>query len=136
MQEKQIEDLLQDKFNNYLNGYSHIVSVPYFKTFKETLKSMALANVPIVRKIAQYMPGDVSVKKKSEKITYHLDNKNSFDFLNQANLIKCSRKLKENDIINFDDSDIVKPNANKMQFLKRLRDGSTGKQKKVIIQLM
>ena len=125
MQEKQIEDLVQDKFNNYLNGYSHIVPVPYFKTFKETLKSIAVANVPIVRKIAQYMPGDVSVKKKSERITYHLDNKKSFDILNQANLIKCSRKLKENDIINFDNSDIVKPKANKMEFLNKVRDGST-----------
>jgi len=52
-------------------------------------------------------------------------NKKIFDILNQTNLINCSRKLKENDIINFDNSDIVKSKANKMEFLNKVRDGST-----------
>ena len=77
--------------------------------------------------MAQFLLGEVSIKKKSERIAYHLDNTAGFNQLNQTNLIKACRQLKEDDVIDFDNSEIIKPEEKKMEHLAKLRDGSTGK---------
>ncbi len=126
MQINETADKIQDKFENFLNKYSEILSKPYFKCFKETLIGLLSASNPIVRQIVQYILGTACLKKKQERIGYHLDNAKLFEELNQAHFISETKKITEESLIIIDESNIVKPCAKKMEHLKKVRDGSTG----------
>jgi len=126
MQLNQAGKLIQDKFENYVNKFSNILPKPYFKCLKETMKAMLVESTPNVRKIAMSMPGDVSLKKKQERITYHLDKDKTFEDLNNAFLMCQAKKITSDSVIIIDESDIIKPCAKKMEHLSKVRDGSTG----------
>jgi len=123
---KDIDQIVQEEFEKKLNVYSNKLSKPYFNCLKDTIKGMISASTPIVRQISQYLPGKVSCKKKQERISYHLDNKESFKTLNDAHIMIESKKITSNSLIIIDESDIIKPCAKKMENLSKVRDGSTG----------
>lgn len=129
MQDIETYKKVQEKFENSLNKYAHILSKPYFKTFKDSLKAMLMSSTPIVRKIAQELPGRASVKKKQERITYHLDNKEAYNKLKDAYHMIESSKITNDSLIVIDESDITKPCSQKQENISKVRDGSTGEYK-------
>lgn len=123
---KDINEIIQEKFETKFNKYSNILPKAYFKCMKDACKSILTVGTPIVRQISKFIPGTTTNKKKEARIAYHLKKKDNFDILSEAHMILESKNLSSESLIIIDESDIIKPNANKMQNLSMIRDGSKG----------
>jgi len=123
---KNFDHYMQEKFYEFFNAYKSQLPLPYFKCFIETIYAMISVSCPIIRQISQHFKGNTTVKKKQERISYHLSKKENFEKLNDAVLQRQSTEIKKDTLIIIDGSDITKPNAKCMQHIKKIRDGSTG----------
>ena len=119
-QKKEIREIIQEKFEIKLDAYSNILPKPYFKCMKDTFKGLFSTFSPIVSRIAKNIPGSVTNKKKEERVAYHLKSKVNFDKLCEAHMQKESKSITSENLIIIDESDIIKPQANKMQNMARV----------------
>jgi len=101
---KNFDHHVQEKFYNFLNVYKSQLPLPYYNCLVETIHAMVSASCPIIRQISQFFKGSTTVKKKQERISYHLSNNENFEKLNEAVLVRQSKAIKEDTLIIIDGS--------------------------------
>ncbi len=121
---------MQVEFSNFISPLNNHLCIPERNFIKTTCKGILQSSSLILRQIAQQVPGKTSLKKKEKRLSYHFSKPNLNETLVHNHLQKQSSKISSDSFILIDGSDIAKPNANKMDGLKRVRDGSTGKLEK------
>ncbi len=124
-----VSQLLQVKFSKYINKHAFNLKKPSIRFMKEMTNGIIKSQSCIVRQIAQNLSENISLKKTQERLTYQLDNDKELEKIRENILIQSSRKLNKNSLIIIDPSDIIKPAANKMEGLAKVRDGNDGKYK-------
>jgi len=117
---------LQVKFSKFINKHSCNLKKPSVKFIKEITNGIIKSQSCIVRQIAQDLSETISLKKTQERLTYQLDNETELEKIRENMLLQSCRKLKKESLIIIDPSDIIKPNATKMEGLSRVRDGNDG----------
>ncbi len=121
---------MQVEFSNFFKPLCRNLNKAESNLLKSASKSLLQSNSLILRQIAQYLPGKTFLKKKEKRLSYHLSKCDLNDKLMTNLLLTQSSKITDESLIIIDGSDITKPSANKMDGLKKIRDGSTGKQEK------
>ena len=120
---------IQVKFSKFLQKHSLNLNKPTVKFMKDITNGIIKSQSCIVRQISQTLSEKISLKKTQERLTYQLDNEKELEKIRKNMLIQNCRKLKKESLIIVDPSDIIKPNATKMEGLNRVRDGNDGKYK-------
>jgi len=120
---------LQVKFSKFINKHSCNLKKPSVRFIKDITNGIIKSQSCIVRQIAQNLSENISLKKTQERLSYQLDNEKELEKIRENILIQNSRKLKKESLIIIDPSDIIKPNATKMEGLSLVRDGNDGKYK-------
>lgn len=121
------KEILQVKFLRYFRRYREILTVPEYK-FLETICLGILKSCSVINhRIAQKLCEPITVKKTCERFTRHLNKENLSNILQETTMKKQCRGIDNDTGIIIDDSDIIKSKAKKMEGLKKVRDGSTGR---------
>lgn len=129
--QKETKHSMQVKFSQYLSKFKYGITVPEFKFIRDMSLGILKSQSVICLRMACMLNEGITVKKVCERFTRHL-NKENLKFKLQSMIIEeqC-RGIDGDTAIIIDDSDIVKSRATKMEGLKRVRDGSTGKHDKL-----
>jgi hypothetical protein len=118
---------LQGKFSKRIKKYSEGLTVPEFKTLRDTTKGIISSGSVIVRQIASSLHENISLDKVCERFYRNLKNDKLSDVISENIMRSNCSKATDDTYFIVDDSDIVKPCSHKIEGLARVRDGSTGK---------
>lgn len=116
---------VQGKFTTFLNSLSQNLSKPQRKFIKEATKGILVTRSPIIRQIAKTLNEKISLHKVCQRLYRHIDDDNLSSVENRLIDVQTA-KLTSNTVIAVDSSDIIKPEAKRMEGLSRVRDGNTG----------
>ncbi len=122
--EKAVKKILQAKLYSLVRCISKILTKPEQKFVKNMIYGMIRSKSCIIRQIVISNDEKASVEKASEKYRNHLSKPHLYKKISDAILMKSARKINRDTIIAVDDSDIMKPEAEKMEGMKIVRDGS------------
>ncbi len=125
--QNEIKENLQVKFHRYLNYYNKNLTVPEQKFLKDVCLGILKSNSSLIHRIAQTLLETITVKKTSERFNTHLDKEELFTKLQSTTIKMQCNDFDYNTGIIVDESDIIKNRAKKMEGLKKVRDGNTGK---------
>ncbi len=120
------KESLQVKLHQFLYKLKPAFTLPEYKHIHDIILGIIKSNSVIANKIAQELGEKVSLKKTCERLYRNLRREGLGDRLQQYIIQEQTRGLNSDSVIIVDDSDIVKPKAEKMEGLKKVRDGSTG----------
>lgn len=126
-QQNETKENLQVKFHQYLNSYNEDFTVPEQKFLKDICLGMLKSNSCIIHRIAQNLLEKITVKKTSERFNTHLDKEDLGTKLQTKTIKLQCEGFDYNTAIIVDESDIIKKRAKKMEGLKKVRDGDTGR---------
>jgi len=126
-QQKQTKQSLQVKFAQSLAIFKDIVTLPEYKAIQDMSLGMLKSQSVINLKIACSLNEKVTPKKVCERFTRHLNKKDLGPKLQSLIITKQCRNIDPDTAIIVDESDIVKSRAKRMEGLKQVRDGSTGR---------
>ncbi len=124
MKNLNITKMMQVKFNQMIGMNKSIFSLPVQKFVKEMTYGIINSQSCIVRKIAQKLEQNISLKKIQERLSYHLDNSTIETTLKDYMINSQAKKLAQNSLIIIDPSDIVKEYAEKSEGLCKVHDAS------------
>lgn len=99
-----MQKYIQDTINNSLRSIISSLSRPQQKAITEITRGLFTAQEPILKSLAQYQ--DISLKKQSEKYSYHLGNVDLTTAIDNAALRKALTHIQRDTIIPYDLSDI------------------------------
>ncbi len=112
--------------NNSLRVFQDKMTRPQYKNLVGLTRSIIRKSTTILSRLNEE---GVVTKKYREKVSKHLWNIDIVEEV-ESKAIRCIQETTKNSrerlIISYDESDIFKPNAEKMPWLKMVRDGSTG----------
>lgn len=121
---------LQGKFSKRVKKYSEGLTIPEHKALKDITKGVISSSSVIVRQIATSLHEKIGLDKVCERLYRNLKNEKLGKVVSE-NLLKYNSAKATNDTYFIvDESDILKPESNKLEGLSRVRDGSTGKREK------
>jgi len=124
-----ISGAVQTKLHHFVQRYELKLKKPIVKFLKSfTIGSLSSKSIKI-NPLSKSLNEDITTKKTAERISYHLSKPTTFSDITEAHLSLCKTKLKDFKYIIFDDSDIAKPEATKMEGLAKVRDGSKSKER-------
>jgi len=126
-QQKKVKQSMQVKLAQYLETFRNKTYLPEFKFIKDICLGILKTNSVICLKIAKSLNETITSKKVCERFTRHLNKESLGNVIRETILATQCRNFDQNTAIIVDDSDIVKSKAMKMEGLKNVRDGSTGK---------
>lgn len=126
-QQKKVKQSMQVKFAQYLDTFKAGVYLAEYKFIKDMCLGILKSNSVICMKIASSLNEPITVKKICERFTRHLNKESLGKSIKETIIATQCRHFDHNTAIIVDDSDIVKSKATKMEGLKEVRDGSTGK---------
>jgi len=121
---KRFKKNLQGKLYDLVYFLSKNLSRPETKFVLQMIQGIIKSKSCIVRQISKILEEDISVKKTSERLRNHLSTDGLGNEIQQSILKISARRINKNTIIAMDDSDLIKPEAKKMQGLYSLPDGS------------
>jgi len=128
--EKQRIHEVQAKFFNFFQPFRNTFSKPRFRFLREMAKGMLSSRSVIVRRAAIEMNESILLKKTCERFYRHLQTEDLDRAILEPLLAKQCRKIGKNDVICVDDSDIIKPFAERMEGLRKVHDGSQSRMEK------
>lgn len=112
--------------NNALRIFEDKLSRPQVKAVKSVVRGIIRHTTTVLSRLNEEWICD---HKYREKISNHLNKVDLIDVV-EAKAYRCVEKvIKQDDKyipVSYDESDLFKPSAKKMQWMRRLRDGSTG----------
>lgn len=111
--------------NNALRIFEEKLTRPQAKAVKSVVRGIIRKSTTILSKLNEE---DIANNKYREKISKHLNNIDILDVIEDKAYRCVQKKINEQDkfiYMSYDESDVFKPNAEKMQWLRWLRDGST-----------
>jgi len=124
-----ISGSVQTKFYQYVQRYESKLKKPIVKFIKSFSSGCLSSKSVKINPVSKSLKEDITTKKTAERISYHLSKPTTFKDVTEAHLSLCKTKLKDFKYIIFDDSDITKPEAIKMEGLAKVRDGSKSKKR-------
>jgi hypothetical protein len=120
-----MEKYITDAIHNSLRSVTHGMTRPQQKAIAEIVRGLFTAGEPILTHLAQN--AEISVKKQAEKYSYHLGNVNLTQAVEDLALRKSSSTMRKNTIIAYDTTDIAKDEAEEMENMGGIWDGSEGR---------
>lgn len=125
IEEKMVKKKLQGKFYKYADYLSTNLNKPTKTCIRQFLNGIIKSKSCILRQVAVALDENITVKKTTERLGNHLSKTELTTELRSRILRKSARKLNKDSIIVMDDSDIIKPEAKKMEGLAYIPDGSS-----------
>lgn len=120
-----MEKYITDAIHNSLRSVTGHLTRPQQKAIAEMVRGLFVAGEPILTHLAQNQ--EVSVKKQAEKYSYHLGNVDLTDAVEEMALRKVASTMRKNTVIAYDCTDINKAEAEEMENLGGIWDGSEGR---------
>jgi hypothetical protein len=111
--------------NNALRIFEDKLTRPQTKAVKSLVRWIIRKSTTVLSKLNEE---DIANNKYREKISKHLNNIDILSVIEEKAYRSAKKKIQEDDkfvYMSYDESDIFKPNAEKMQWLRWLRDWST-----------
>ncbi len=125
--QKQTKQSLQVKFGQYLGKFKNKFTLPEYKFLRDMCLGVLKSQSVICLRAACMLGESISVKKVCERFTRHLNKPGMKTKLQSLIIQEQCRGFDHDTAIIVDDSDIVKSKATTMEGLKKVRDGSTGR---------
>jgi len=126
---KQISAKTQVKLKQYMYRFRNQLDVPEYKFLSDTIFGILKGKHIHLAKIARSLLEKITPKKTQERLSYHLGKEGLYKRL-QTTYYKTHRyKISSCRYLIFDGSDIVKQEAEKMEGLSLVRDGSRSAKK-------
>ena len=120
-----MEKYITDAIHNSLRTVTAGTTRPQQKAIAEVVRGLFTKGEPILRHLAQN--AEVSAKKQAEKYSYHLGNVDLTEAVEMLALRKVAATMRKNTVIAYDCTDINKEDAETMEGLGGIWDGSAGK---------
>jgi len=125
--QKNVQENLQEKLYCWLLQSLPFLTKPEFNNVCSLCLGILKSKSVIINRIAQKLNEAISLKKTCDRFYHNLQRKNLGKKIQEAILSNQCKGLDSNTAIIVDDSDIIKSKATKMEGLKKVRDGSTGR---------
>ena len=125
MNTKMPHDITGKMIENSIRIFEKKLTRPQYKAVKMLIRWIRKKSTAI---LSHLYDGEYHPSKQAEKISYHLWNINIKEIVSEKALRIAKMKIEESKdktIISYDESDIYKPDAEKMPWLTRIRDWST-----------
>ena len=120
-----MEKYITDAIHNSLRTITHGMTRPQQKTIAEVVRGLFTAGEPILTHLAQNP--DITAKKQAEKYSYHLGNVALTQRVEDLALRKIASTMRRNTVIAYDCTDINKDEAEEMENMGGIWDGSEGR---------
>lgn len=120
-----MEKYITDAIHNSLRTITHGMTRPQQKAIAEVVRGLFTKGEPILTHLAQNPAA--SVKKQAEKYSYHLGHVDLTEAVEALALRKVASTMRKNTVIAYDCTDINKEEAEEMEGLSGIWDGSEGK---------
>ena len=117
-----MEKYITDAIHNSLRTITADMTRPQQKAIAEIVRGLFTKGEPILRHLAQN--SETSAKKQAEKYSYHLGHVDLTETVEMLALRKVSATMRKNTVIAYDCTDITKDEAEKMEGLGGVWDGS------------
>jgi len=115
---------VQTKLWQFTNSLKTDFSKPEHKFIHQSLFGILKGGHVQINTIGRSLQEKISTKKVAKRLSYHLVKENMADKINRSTVKVQRHRLSSCRYLIFDDSDIVKKYARKMEGLDRVRDGS------------
>ncbi len=125
--QKIAQENLQEKLYYWLDQFSAFLTKPEFNNVCSLCLGILKSKSVIINRIAQKLNEAISLKKTCDRLYRNGQRKDLGKKIQKAILFNQCKGLDSNTVIIVDDSDIIKSKAKKMEGLKKVRDGSTGR---------
>lgn len=119
-----MEKYITDAIHNSLRTITAALSRPQEKAIAEVVRGLLTKGEPILTHLAQ--DPTLTVKKQAEKYSYHLGNVDLTDSVETFALRRVSHGIRKDTVIAYDCTDIAKDDAEEMEGLSEVWDGSEG----------
>lgn len=120
-----MEKYITDAIHNSLRSITGKLTRPQQKAVAEMVRGLFTEGEPILTHLAQNP--DITAKKQAEKYSYHLGNIDLTEVVEALALRKVDSTVRKNTVIAYDTTDIAKEDAEKMEHLGGVWDGSEGR---------
>lgn len=120
-----MEKYITDAIHNSLRPVTGKLTRPQQKAVAEMVRGLFTEGEPILTHLAQNP--DITVKKQAEKYSYHLGNINLTEVVEALALRKVVSTVRKNTVIAYDTTDINKEDAERMENIGGVWDGSEGR---------
>ncbi len=117
-----MEKYITDAIRNSLRSVTGKLTRPQQKAAEELVRGLFIEGEPILRHLAQNTA--ITVKKQAEKYSYHLGNMALTENIEALALRKVASTIRKNTVIAYDTTDINKDDAETMEGLGGVWDGS------------
>lgn len=117
-----MEKYITDAIHNSLRTVTAGTTRPQQKAIAEVVRGLFTKGEPILRHLAQN--AEASAKKQAEKYSYHLGNVDLTEAVEMLALRKVTSTMRKNTVIAYDCTDINKEDAEQMEGLGGIWDGS------------
>ena len=117
-----MEKYITDAIHNSLRSVTATLTRPQRKSIEEIVRGLFMEGEPILTHLAQNP--DVSAKKQAEKYSYHLGNIELRAAVEALALRKVASTIRKNTVIAYDQTDISKEEAEAMEGMGGVWDGS------------
>jgi hypothetical protein len=119
-----MEKYITDAIHNSLRTITHGMTRPQQKAVAEIVRGLFTAGEPILTRLTQNAA--ISVKKQAEKYSYHLGRIVLTQAVEDLALRKVASTVRKNTVIAYDCTDIAKDDAEEMEGIGGVWDGSEG----------
>lgn len=123
-QQRLMTKIFQEKIQRYLSSYENEFSLPEYKFICDCVLGILKSRSVIINRIGMKLGEKISLKKSCERLYRNVRNQHLGEKLRLNIQKRQSRQIDQETLIIIDESDIVKSRANRMEGLKRVRDGS------------
>lgn len=113
--------LLAKKLENKMRVFESQMTKPQFQNLKVFTRSLIKKGTTILSKL---WDGEIATHKFREKLSRHLGNIDLIERVEEVAARVIKKDIEEESIISYDESDIFKPSAEYLPWLKIVRDGS------------
>lgn len=116
---------ITDTIKNNLKSVTKRCTVPQKKAVEEVTRGLFTEGTPILRHLIQN--DEITAKKQAEKYSHHLRSVDLMKEVEKLTFRHAKEEVKKYTIIAYDLSDIAKENAQEMEKIRRVFDGSKRK---------
>jgi len=128
LKRKALMDSISSNLHGFLKKIANHLSVPDKKFLRDSLIGLLRCGKPVVCQMARHLPNQrIKFLSRLDRLEAHLVKDSDFDNKIKAELpTHWLPFVKDDTPLILDLSDIAKPFAKKMDYLAKIRDGSTG----------
>ncbi len=117
---------VRDSIEGFMGIVSPHFSKPRCKFLQQMLFGILAAKDVKLSQISRRLEEPISLKKTEERLSRHLGTKELGEKLNEVVAEEAASRIKRDTLVIVDPTDFIKPYAEKMPYLAKVRDGSRG----------